>query len=301
MVVISLTDCPKNLRGDLTKWLLEISPGCFVGHLNARIRGIIWQRIVKYSTGGRAIMVYSTNNEQRLGFYVHGDTWQPMDFDGLKLMLRPNSRFLAEKQADKQPKTGFSAAAKMRTAKHFAKTKSKLDYPCDYIVLDLETTGLSPEKDHIVEIGALKFSNHAEVDSFHAIVIPQGPVNTRSLEISGLTEAQIMQYGQIPDIAIAGLFRFIENLPIVAHNVDFDKDFLVAACVRLGLPAFRNRLIDTLALSRRLLKGLPNYKLPTLAEHFNIAAPNSAAGKNAADCKTTAQLYQNLIKLAGAK
>jgi CRISPR-associated protein Cas2 len=295
MVVISLTDCPKSLRGDLTKWLLEISPGCFVGHLNARIRAAIWQRIVKHSATGRAIMVYSTNNEQKLGFHIHGDTWQPIDFDGIKLMLRPNSKNLASKQSAGQPKTGFSHTAKMRTAKHFAKSKSA--YPGDYIVLDLETTGLSPEKDHIIEIGAIKFSNHTKIDSFHAIIIPQAPINTCTLKISGLTKAQIMENGQPLSDAIAKLFLFVGSLPIVAHNVDFDKDFLIAACQKLSLPIFRNRLIDTLTLSRRLLKTLPNHKLQTLADHFNITSPKSAPSKSLSDCQTTAQLYQNLIKL----
>ena len=59
MVVIVLTACPVGLRGDLTRWLLEISPGVFVGHLDARVREKLWERIVELSKNGRAIMVYS--------------------------------------------------------------------------------------------------------------------------------------------------------------------------------------------------------------------------------------------------
>ena len=70
MVVIVLTACPVGLRGDLTRWLLEISPGVFVGHLDARVREKLWERIVELSKNGRAIMVYSARNEQHLAFKV---------------------------------------------------------------------------------------------------------------------------------------------------------------------------------------------------------------------------------------
>lgn len=89
MVVIVLTACPEGLRGHLTRWLLEISAGVFVGNTSTRVRTHLWERVVAHSGGGRAIMVYSHPNEQRLSFNVHGHHWQPVDYDGLRLMLRP--------------------------------------------------------------------------------------------------------------------------------------------------------------------------------------------------------------------
>jgi CRISPR-associated protein Cas2 len=86
MVVIVLTACPVGLRGDLTRWLLEISPGVFVGHLDARVREKLWERIVELSKNGRAIMVYSARNEQHLAFKVHGAEWSPTDCEGLELV-----------------------------------------------------------------------------------------------------------------------------------------------------------------------------------------------------------------------
>lgn len=66
MIVVVLTACPVGLRGDLTRWLLEIAPGVFVGHVTARVRERLWERIVELVKGGRAIMVYSARNEQHL-------------------------------------------------------------------------------------------------------------------------------------------------------------------------------------------------------------------------------------------
>jgi CRISPR-associated protein Cas2 len=90
MIVISMTDCPVGLRGDLTKWLLEINTGVFVGQVSARVRDRLWERITETTKEGRVTMVFNTNNEQRLDFRVHNGTWEPIDFDGIKLMLRPS-------------------------------------------------------------------------------------------------------------------------------------------------------------------------------------------------------------------
>ena len=87
MIVITLTDCPLGLRGDLTKWLQEINTGVYVGQVSARVREQLWTRIIENAKNGRATMVFNAQNEQRLDFCVHNTIWEPIDFDGLKLML----------------------------------------------------------------------------------------------------------------------------------------------------------------------------------------------------------------------
>ena len=89
MVVVTLTDCPPKLRGDLTKWLMEINTGVYVGKVSARIREILWTRICENLSQGRATMVYNTNNEQGMEFCVHNSSWKPVDFDGIQLVMRP--------------------------------------------------------------------------------------------------------------------------------------------------------------------------------------------------------------------
>ena len=89
MVVVVLTACPVGLRGDLTRWLLEIASGVFVGHVTARVRDRLWERITGQIRTGKAIMVYSAGNEQHLGFKVHRSDWNPVDCEGLALMEKP--------------------------------------------------------------------------------------------------------------------------------------------------------------------------------------------------------------------
>ena len=86
MIVVSLTNCPPKLRGDLTKWLIEINAGVYVGRVSARVRDELWQRICENVKEGRATMVFSANNEQGMDFYVHNTTWKPVEFDGITLM-----------------------------------------------------------------------------------------------------------------------------------------------------------------------------------------------------------------------
>jgi CRISPR-associated protein Cas2 len=90
VTVIVVAACPVGLRGHLTRWLLEISAGVFVGRVSARVRDLLWERTVDMVKSGRAIMVYAANNEQGLDFKVHKHEWAPVDVEGVTLMLRPN-------------------------------------------------------------------------------------------------------------------------------------------------------------------------------------------------------------------
>ena len=110
MTVVVLSLVPERLRGDLTRWLLEISSGVYVGFVTARVRERLWQRIVEHSGSGRAIMVYSARTEQRFAFKVCRHQWETVDLDGLELVRRPNG------DGDRAPgsASGWSAAAKRR-------------------------------------------------------------------------------------------------------------------------------------------------------------------------------------------
>lgn len=112
MVVVVLTACPAGLRGHLTRWLLEISPGVFCGRVSARVRDRLWMRVVEMAKDGRAIMVFSRRGDQGLDFKVHRHDWQPVDYDGMTLMLRPN-----EEAPQPAMRPGWSVASRRRRAR----------------------------------------------------------------------------------------------------------------------------------------------------------------------------------------
>ena len=113
MVVIVLSACPVGLRGHLTRWLLEISAGVFVGHVSMRVRDLLWLNVCEMTSGGRALMVFSVPGEQRMDFRVHNHHWTPTDFDGLTLMLRPLIDTPTPPVPDSPP-PGWSLASKRR-------------------------------------------------------------------------------------------------------------------------------------------------------------------------------------------
>lgn len=89
MTVLVLTAVPPGLRGHLTRWLLEIAPGVFVGRVTSRVREHLWQRVVQHAgEAGRGVMVFATRNEQGLAFRTVGDSWEPVDLDGIMLIRR---------------------------------------------------------------------------------------------------------------------------------------------------------------------------------------------------------------------
>lgn len=289
MIVITMTDCPVGLRGDLTKWLLEVSSGVFVGQVSARVRDELWERVKETTKDGRVTMVFNTNNEQRLDFRVHNSTWEPIDFDGIKLILRPSPSRI--KQLG-ELRMGFSKASKRQIAKRAAK-KRGTTFPDTYVVIDVETSGLHPEEHEIIEIGAILIESHSIKERFSIFVQPQKDITSQIEEITGITNAMLQREGVNISLAMQRLIAFLRDLPVVSHNVDFDFSFLRKACATCNLPLISNRSIDTLTLSRRKIKQVDNYKLNTLARHFGITTEQTH--RSLADCETTYQLYEELI------
>lgn len=112
MVVLIVTACPPGLRGHLSRWLLEICPGVFVGVLNRRVRDLVWERVIELVKDGRAIMVFPARNEQRLEFRVHRYDWEPVDLDGVSLIRRPHTGQALDSAA--KPRAGWSKASRYR-------------------------------------------------------------------------------------------------------------------------------------------------------------------------------------------
>ncbi|MEU0487855.1 type I-E CRISPR-associated endoribonuclease Cas2e [Nocardiopsis sp. NPDC006139] len=112
MTVLVLTNCPKGLRGLLTRWLMEISSGVFVGRPSRRIRDLLWEEVQQYAGQGRALLVYTNDSEQGFGFKTFEHHWQPVDHEGLILMNRPKES--SPSTSTNPPKKGWSKASKRR-------------------------------------------------------------------------------------------------------------------------------------------------------------------------------------------
>lgn len=156
----------------------------------------------------------------------------------------------------------------------------------DYVVLDFETTGLRPGADQIIQVGAVKYHNHEQVDMMNQLVNPLRSISTRITSLTGITNESVKNEPKIERV-INQLIDFIGELPIVAHNASFDMGFLYALEDKVEVPAFT--VIDTLKLSRKIINNTPNHKLTTLAHYLQIEHnAHDALG----DCLATAKIYQ---------
>lgn len=294
MTIIVLTDCPPRLRGDLTKWMQEINSGVYVGNLNARIRDALWERVCSSIKSGRATMVYRANNEQRMKFRIHNTTWEPVDFDGLTLIRRPLPRQRSD-EVDRpgflQP--GFSNAAKQHKARQMA--KRRLSAAERYVVIDVETTGLHPQKDQIIEMAALRVTDGQVEAEFQQLIRIEGRLPETIIRLTGLTDEELQTQGQLLSEALPRFLAFVGKEQLVSHNAAFDQQFLLSACRSQGLPLFHNRMQDTLALARRKVSNLPNYRLETLAAHFSI--PITQPHRALPDCYLTHALMSKLNEI----
>lgn len=287
MIVITMTDCPPKLRGDLSKWLCEINTGVYVGHVSARVRSALWDRVCQNLKTGRATMVFSTNGEQKMRFYVHNTTWKPVDFDGITLMQRPLPQAL---ETDTALKPGFSKAAKWRMAQRNKSEQAKMKDT--YVVIDLETTGLQTAADEIIEFAAIRVENGAKKEEFSCLVRCEKPVPQKITEITGITDSMLLEQGVALQKGLSAFLKFIENEKLVGYNISFDMNFLRAACKRCNFPMPSNRCVDLLNLSRRKVSGITNYKLTTLANHFSL--PVQTAHRALEDCKLMDAVYRKL-------
>ena len=166
-----------------------------------------------------------------------------------------------------------------------------------FCVLDLETTGGSAANCEITEIGAVKFLGGEEQGSFQTLVNPGLEIPPSITILTGITHSMVVDAPPIAQ-AFPQFLEFIGDRVIVGHNVRFDMSFLNAAAQRLGYERFPNRIVDTCALARRLVRSeVRNLKLATLAAHFRSPVrPNHRALE---DARATAHVLHSLLERVG--
>jgi len=160
----------------------------------------------------------------------------------------------------------------------------------EYVILDLETTGLSSLSDEIVEIGALLVKNFVPVKKFHSLIRTSRPIPPSATQIHGITDAMVQEAPSLAEV-LPDLARWIGRRTIVAHNARFDMGFLNAAYEKILGQSFDNTSIDTLALSREIFQ-LPSHSLTALVKELRIESVNTHRAM--ADCMATLSLFQKI-------
>ena len=141
-------------------------------------------------------------------------------------------------------------------------------YCSDWVVLDVETTGLTPGKDRIIEIAAQKYHEGQIVDKLVSLVNPGMALPAEIKKLTGITERDLRKAPAFAEIA-PRLRDFIGDLPVVAHNAKFDAKFIWEESARAGVMLSIN-YIDTVRMAKWCLPPQPDYKLDTLISAFGL-------------------------------
>ena len=138
----------------------------------------------------------------------------------------------------------------------------------DYVAFDIETTGLSDEKDRITEIGAIRFVKGVPGEKFQTYVNPNMPIPEDIQRLTGITDRDVFDAPSEAE-AVGAFLDFAGQLPLCAHNADFDVGFIAAAAERMGRD-FDPLYIDTLALAQALLPELKKFKLDMVSDRLGL-------------------------------
>lgn len=171
----------------------------------------------------------------------------------------------------------------MDNAKQFGWKKwSDLCSLQDFIVLDVETTGLSVEKERIIEIAMIRVKDGVIQDRYSSLVFPEKPISSRITKLTGLTNEALQAAPLFQDIA-QNVIDFLGDRVVVAHNANFDLNFVSAELNRCGVSK-NFTYVDTVSVAKKAFPYLPNYKLATLIAELNLADHQTHRAMDDAEC-----------------
>lgn len=162
-----------------------------------------------------------------------------------------------------------------------------------FVAFDLETTGTVPGVDQIVEIGAVRIIDGQVESVFSTLVNPQRPIPPGATAVNGITDAMVAGKPLIEDL-LPSFAEFCGTDLLVAHNAPFDCQFLTADIKKFETSAPQGIVVDTLPMARRIIPGLPNYKLGTLVQHFKI--PSTEFHRAEEDATYCGMVFWEMVK-----
>ena len=166
-----------------------------------------------------------------------------------------------------------------------------------YVVFDLETTGFSPIKDKIIEIGAVKVENGVITDKFSTFVNPKVPIPFEITNLTGITDDMVMEAPDIETI-LPQFLEFVGDAVLVAHNASFDVSFIEQNCRYQDItPDFTS--VDTVAMARILLPTLSKFKLNVVANALHISLENHHRAVD--DAGATAEIFVKFVEMLRAR
>lgn len=163
----------------------------------------------------------------------------------------------------------------------------------DFVAIDLETTGLSPNFNKITEIGAVKYVDGKEVSRFETLINPNATISPEITAITGISNEMVANSPTIDDI-FDDLMEFLGDNILLGHNISFDYSFIAKAALDRGIK-YHAKGIDTFKVSRRCISGEIGRSLEELCAYFDIETIHHRA---LADAVSAAEIYVRMCEIA---
>lgn len=169
------------------------------------------------------------------------------------------------------------------------KGTSLISIPSDYTAIDIETTGLDPSYDEIIEIGAIKVRNNKITNKFSSLVKPESEISEFIEELTGITNEMLSTAPEIENV-LPDFVEFINNDTLLGHNIHFDINFLYDSLMQIYDHKLSNNFVDLMRLARKAYPDFKNHKLITIAKNLNVNI--DVTHRSLADCSITHQCFQ---------
>lgn len=167
-------------------------------------------------------------------------------------------------------------------------------YISDYVIFDLETTGISSAADEVIEISAVKVKGGRVVEEFSTLVNPGRPIPFAASQVNGITD-DMVKNSPCFEQAFAAFLEFVGNEVLVGHNIhNFDMKFLYRDAGRFWNQTLTNDYVDTLQMARVCLPQLRHHKLTDLAKYYGICS--EGAHRALCDCRMNQKVFELLGK-----
>ena len=162
-----------------------------------------------------------------------------------------------------------------------------------FTAFDTETTGITPTNSRIIEIGAVRFTKDGPLTKWTHLFFPDQILSTFIISLTHITQEMVDAADPI-NKHLPGFLNFIKDTVLVAHNAQFDLNFLNAECENCGLPVTKNHAIDTLQLSRIIFPEAERHKLDFLADFLEIDKGSSHRAMD--DAITCMELFRKCLE-----
>lgn len=169
------------------------------------------------------------------------------------------------------------------------KGPSIIDFPEDYTVIDIETTGLDPQYCEIIEISAIRYEGSREIDSFSNLVKPEQPIDSFITSLTGITNEMVENAPSISEV-ILNFYHFIGEDILVGYNVGFDINFLYDNLKRYHNIPLSNPWINIMRIAKKILPEQERYTQPDIAAYYQIKVKR--AHRAEADCETCHAIFE---------